>query len=390
MLRFASLLALVSGFLYLTAFRSEDPFLNDRPFPVNTTIARFFLDNERAFSNSHYNLDRPEADTLSQMRVLLLNYTAYDSAYVQKIHKSIQQQLPRCVVTDFWDGSIAALNQALLGQDAVVVVYPATGSGIQLKGYSTALNRYMQQGGGVIVTGTHEFSVLQQLDLFDLDFGYYCKNRGIHTLTSDHPVLAGIPTEFNSSNYLYPLDVSDPQFVSLAEIGGYPVVGYKNVGSGKVVYIGIEYYYDEEESVHLLQNALSWMQNETASAAAPPLPMQLNASLSPKKRSEEYLYTGSAVSRSESPQTAVFDLKIYPNPYMEKATLDIEMNKAAQVSVEMTDESGRIVAVLLPRRQLNAGVYRIEVPNLAPGIYFVQCQTGDKLTVKKVVKTSSR
>jgi 5-hydroxyisourate hydrolase-like protein (transthyretin family) len=203
--------------------------------------------------------------------------------------------------------------------------------------------------------------------------------------------MSGIPTDFNSGNYLYPLDVSDPQFVSLAEIGGYPVVGYKNIGLGKIVYIGIEYYYEEEEATHLLQNALSWLGNESqgvaSSAGQTPL---LDATARLKKRSEEHLYTGSAVSRSENNQTPAFDLKIYPNPYMEKATLDIEMNKASQVSVDMTDESGRVVAVLLPRRQLNAGVYRIELPNLAAGIYFVQCQTGEKTTVKKVVKTSSR
>jgi hypothetical protein len=387
MLRLASILALVSGLCSLMAFRSEDPFAHDRPFPVNSTVARFFLDNERYALPGMPGSERPEMDTSSQLRVLLLNYSAYDSAYVNKIHRAIQQQIPACQITDFWDGSASDLNQALGSQDVVVISYPAAGNTAQLKAYASSLSRFLQQGGGIIVTGTHEFSVLQQMNLFDLDFGYYCKNRPIHSQSTDHPILNGISSETMLNNYLYPLDVSDPAFVTLADVGGYPVVGYKPVGAGKVAYIGIEYYYEEEQATRLLQNTIIWMAGQYAQAAVSGN-MPAGSDLRPRKRTEEYLYAGSSQSRSEQPVVAELDLKIYPNPYMEKGNLDINLNRATQVSVEMTDESGRIVAVLLPRRSLNTGTYRLELPNVAPGIYFIQCQTGESNTVRKVVKSA--
>ena len=56
----------------------------------------------------------------------------------------------------------------------------------------------------------------------------------------------------------------------------------------------------------------------------------------------------------------------------------------------MTDESGGIVAILLPSRVLNQGFYRLEVPNVPSGVYFVKCRIGNQTTVKKVVKVTTQ
>ena len=50
----------------------------------------------------------------------------------------------------------------------------------------------------------------------------------------------------------------------------------------------------------------------------------------------------------------------------------------------------RIVAVVLPQKSLSPGLYRLELPNLSAGVYFVQCKTGEKITTRKVVKTATR
>ena len=95
------------------------------------------------------------------------------------------------------------------------------------------------------------------------------------------------------------------------------------------------------------------------------------------------LYAGSG-SKSES-----VNIKIYPNPYFSKATLDIELTKVTPVKVEMTDEVGRNVAVILPKKTVGPGLCRFDLPNIAPGIYFLQVQLGDQTYVRKVVKSAS-
>lgn len=352
--------------LGLAAFRSEDPFSHDRPFPFNSFIAHLFLEEERSAPASAVETMIAEADSAAGLRVLMLNYFSYDSSYANKVQRVIQRRIPSSIFTEFWDGSSEELSAALSGQDAVVAAYPSGGSPEAASLYGKMLSQFIKAGGTVVLTGTHEFATLQQIGLFELDYGYYCKEQYMGQLQPEHPIFQGNSTEFSTEVYQYPLDISDPGFVSLAEVRGYPFIGYKQIGAGKVVYLGLEYYHDEPQSSRLLSNVLRWAVKTRV------------------KRSEEVLYAG----RKGFEKTIHFDVKIYPNPYVSKATLDIELNKPSSMAVEMTDELGRLVAVLLPRRNLTAGFYRLELPNVAPGVYLVQCRSSEGTEVKKVVKTA--
>ncbi|MBC7776444.1 MAG: T9SS type A sorting domain-containing protein [Phycisphaerae bacterium] len=364
MFRKLSLMALLAGIFCLAAFRS-DPFSYERPFAFNSTIDHLFWEEEHAAPVSMNETVAAEADSLNGLRVMMLNSFAYDSAYANKVQRVIQRRMPSSAFTEFWDGSSDDLSTALTGQDAVVVAYPSGGSPELIRAFGKVLGQFARLGGAVILTGTHEFGALQQLGLFDLDYGYYCKERSIGQILSEHPVFQGVGNDFSTEVYQYPLDISDPGFVALAEVRGYPFMGYKQIGAGKVVYLGLEYYFDEPQSSRLLTNVLRWV-------AKPRV-----------KRSEVVLYAGKGF---EKPNT--FDLKIYPNPYVSKATLDIDITKPTSMAVDMTDELGRQVTVLLPRRNLSTGLYRLELPNLEPGVYLVQCQSSEGTVVRKVVKAA--
>ncbi len=380
MLRFASILALVAGLSGLAAYRAEQSKFGLPAFAFNTTVTHSFFPQGRMIALPDVGENASEADTTSSLRILMLNVCSYDSAYPGKVHRIIQHHLPASSIVDFWEGNASDLSAKLSEYDAVVLAYPSGGTPATLKAYGQALTQYVQQGGAVVLTGSHEFSVLQQLGLFDLDFGYFCANPTIHGLNADHPLLSGTRSEFTLKNYAYPLDISDPAFVTLADIQGYPVLGYKPIGSGKVIYLGMEYYYDEAEPNLILTNALRWA-SRPRTQISPGTDVWASRRT---KRTEEVLYAGSRGQKVD-----VFDLKIYPNPYMSKANLDIDLKKPTTVAVDMTDETGRLVSVLLPRKNLSTGLFRIELPNVAPGVYFLQCRMGDRTVVRKIVKSSA-
>jgi len=408
MIRVATPFALALGLLGLTALRAETPKCNDWSCPACSAPAS--SDAGLAFHFLHIddlNLN-PQADTTTALRILMFDYSAFDSAYADKVRRIVQAQLPASVISEFWEGSTQDLNGLLATHDAVVITYPSGGDPNQVKMYGKLLTQFVRQGGVVVLTGTNDFQVLQQLGLFDVEFGYTCEDPVIHEITPEHAILEGTSPQIPLSDFVYPLDVSDPDFVTLVDVLGFqnedspvscwtyteeevdpaslrnfPVIGYKTLGAGKVVYLGMEYYHDQAEPAHILANTLRW-------ATQPKMPSagmtakevrQLNR---PVKRSEEVLQAGTG------PKQEIFDLKIYPNPYYDKATLDIELKKATNVAVEMTDETGRIVAVVLPQKSLSPGLYRLELPNLSAGVYFVQCKTGEKITTRKVVKTATR
>lgn len=323
-------------------------------------------------------------------KILLLNYSAYDSAYAEKVMNILAQQIPSAEISVFWKGSPQQLAAQVAQHHVVVVPYPANDPDRLARVYGKVLRQYVLRGGAVIFCGTDKFGILQQYNLFDLDFGYFCTAIGTHEDDKDHPIFKETPEDFVLANYVYPLDVSDSAYVSLANVRGYSTVGYKPLGSGKVVYIGIEYYYSEPIATQILANAVCWLcppsacnppaaePNKSVSEADPP-PMLAGRV---PRRVEEQLYAGTGFGSQVG-------LKIYPNPYIEKAFLDFTLEKPVTTTIEMTNESGTRVALLLPYRHLNPGQYRVELPNLSPGVYIVKCQMGNQTITRKVVKVGA-
>ncbi|MCS7036523.1 MAG: T9SS type A sorting domain-containing protein [Saprospiraceae bacterium] len=371
-----------------TAFVVASPQSGEKVAPVASTVS------ERTFpwlfdALGEWEQEVPFCSSLLQAsnpKILLLNYSAYDSAYADKIRNILLRQIPSAEIAMFWKGSPQELAAQAAQHHVIVVPYPANDRERLARAYGKVLRQYVLRGGAVVFCGTDKFGILQQYNLFDLDFGYFCSAVGVHEDDKTHPIFRETPEDFTPINYVYPLDVSDQAYVSLANVRGYSTIGYKPMGAGKVAYIGIEYYYDEPVSSQILANAVCWLCPPSTCGPATQeltLPAESEATSAlvarPIRRVEEQLYAGTGAANAA-------EVKIYPNPYVEKAFLEFSLDKPTAATIEMTNESGARVAMLLPYRNLNPGQYRVELPNLSPGVYFVKCQLGGQTVTRKVVK----
>jgi hypothetical protein len=192
-------------------------------------------------------------------------------------------------------------------------------------------------------------------------------------------LLKGIPEGFRLTNYAYPLDVSDPSFVTIAEINGYAAAGYKPEGKGNVIYLGFEYYYDEPVSTRLLVNAVLWGNQYTPSKTEA---MFGKTGVKPRRATLR-------LAPGDIPSNETFKLKIYPNPFLATADIDIAIAQATPISIEITDQIGKLVAVVLERKTLAAGRHILELPDVKPGVYFVKCKSGATTIVRKIVKVEN-
>lgn len=360
--------SLVFASALLLAFTPLQPVSQAGPFAVNSTEAHAFVPTWRAIPEYEYDFEAPEADTSAVLGVLMFQYASYDANYSEKVQDIVRQKFPQSDITEFNEGTPEDLSLALRGRGAVVLAYPSTGQAPQLKAYGAVLKRFAQQGGIVIATGTHEYAILQQLGLFDLDYGYFCAEPVIHLSPTpstsgaiQQQLLAGLPAGFSLKDYAYPLDISDPNFVTVADVKGYPVAGYKVLGSGKIFYLGLEFYNEEAQPATLMANALRFARFSA--------------------RTFEYFIAGSG-NRWQK-----VSMSVYPNPYVEKANLDLELEKGGTAFVEVVDLYGKQVALLLPKRNLSAQLYRFELPsNIPAGTYFVRCWLGERMESRQVQK----
>lgn len=345
-------------------------------FAFNTAVAHMFGSDNRFLPGNLLDESGTAAiaDSASY-NVLLFNYSAYDSLYAAQMRYFLSRELPGANLTDYKNESVDRLERLLEKQHAVVITYPSGGDPDALAAMGKKLENFVRNGGVVVITGTHETSAIQALGLLSPDEAYYYEGATVQPKRPDHGMVKGVAGNFNLSNFVYPMEFADSDFVTVAEAEGMSVLGYKEMGEGKVIYLGLEYYTDEVVPSKILSNIFSWSLASAIPVSAKPEYTTTRV----LKRTEEILYAGS-VPR--------FDLKIYPNPYVEKAALEINIDKQTMVSAEMTNEMGSVVALLLPQKMLTPGFYRLEIPNLEAGIYVVHCKIGNHIETRKVVKVS--
>jgi Secretion system C-terminal sorting domain/PKD domain len=88
------------------------------------------------------------------------------------------------------------------------------------------------------------------------------------------------------------------------------------------------------------------------------------------------------------PQQLIVNVATNPNPFLDKTTFSVNMNKSENVNIEVFDMIGNKVANVVDNEQMGAGTHTIQwsPENLAAGVYFVRVQTGDQVTVQRIVK----
>lgn len=369
MLRVAFILSIWLGLLPNEA-RCDNFFTS-----LSTTAPSYLLENQ----DNDCEFDFPTNPF--SCRILMFNYAAYDTVYAQKLRKFVSQRMPNASFKNFWNGSALQLETALADQQVALLPYPSKGDFSKLQNFGMVLRAFVRRGGMVIFTGSHDFEVLQRLGLIELDYAYFFSDPRVIRQPIDHPITAGLPSNFSLTNYAYPLDISDPEFVNLAEINGYSTAGFKPMGKGSVVYLGFEYYYDESLPTQLLINSLTWaVKNSQPDAesfvekTATRRPKRITLRLKP----EEY------------PQKDEFRLNIYPNPFYERADLELSLGDPTNVSIEITDELGGLVNTMIDRKTLGIGKHVLELPDLPTGIFFVKIKCGNSTEVRKIVKIKTR
>jgi PKD repeat protein len=93
--------------------------------------------------------------------------------------------------------------------------------------------------------------------------------------------------------------------------------------------------------------------------------------------------TGTLVNVDEAEEVQL-GFAIYPNPTSESSTVEFQLSKDQNVTVEVKDIMGRTVAILA-KGQLNAGYHTFNTPSLSKGIYMIDLISGNKHHVRRLI-----
>jgi len=76
----------------------------------------------------------------------------------------------------------------------------------------------------------------------------------------------------------------------------------------------------------------------------------------------------------------------YPNPFYDKVSISLKLEKAASVTVELYDITGRIVKTLA-KEELSTGdhIFKWDASTMEPGLYFYTVRTGNEMMTQKLI-----
>lgn len=82
-------------------------------------------------------------------------------------------------------------------------------------------------------------------------------------------------------------------------------------------------------------------------------------------------------------------IKIYPNPFSQQSTLEFELSNDTEVSIFVSDITGKKLTTLADNQQKTAGIHQLtfNAQDIAPGIYYCTMMAGDKIQSQKMLIT---
>ena len=97
-------------------------------------------------------------------------------------------------------------------------------------------------------------------------------------------------------------------------------------------------------------------------------------------------FESNPTSVEENKVDADFNLNVYPNPFNPTTTIEYELPRATDVSVQIYDTLGKVVAQLVNEFE-NAGHFKIvwNAKDIPSGVYFCKIEAGNFVQTKKIV-----
>ena len=261
------------------------------------------------------------------VHILVMTYGVDMTTRYPNMINSITQYYPLVSFTQHSYTTPSALSAAL--QNKQILLFPSQINGTNSYAQMVSVvQNFISNGGIAIICGsTNTTTNLYDLGLFSGSYqGYLYSGTSLTVLDTTNKITKDLPLSISSNYYTTYQSITNSDKTKLVEYNTSDVVSYRNIGSGKAIYIGYDYYYDDINSEHILANAVklasssipSWINLSTcagnvASNAADSIRITISSN-----GLAGGTYTGSVIIQSNDPRnpydTVLCTLNVSYNP----------------------------------------------------------------------------
>ena len=172
---------------------------------------------------------------------------------------AISQYFTRYKVTKLYSTVANDLQIALQGKD--VLLFPEDESGIlsSYSQYAAIVQAFVASGKRIIICGSGTTGGSQRIFTMGLFTGTYINTVSTINLTvldTTDEITKNVPLFFIAPNATFYNDITNTDKIKLVEYGTNDVVCYRNIGLGKAIYIGFDYFAYGNEAARIVSNSI--------------------------------------------------------------------------------------------------------------------------------------
>ncbi|MDX1911595.1 MAG: PKD domain-containing protein, partial [Saprospiraceae bacterium] len=215
-----------------------------------------------------YSLDATGAGT--QARVLIFNYNAFFYS-IDGLLLALDPYSANYNIEFLSSLDPTAFAAQLAQQDVLIFpdMPPSAETDFILHQLRQTILDFVDGGGSIVFCGQeYGGSVLSFSGYWQSGFSPFYISNQIMNLSA-HPITAGLATTQVAPYASVAIQFNNPDFVSISSYSGYSWIGYRQIASSKLVYLGSNFNFISPELGQMLHNTLQWCGNGGGVAFSP-------------------------------------------------------------------------------------------------------------------------
>ena len=213
-----------------------------------TTPYGNIITNELTICNTgagemQWSIDEPLLTEKGLQVLALVNGADATNEYA-KTKNAINAYFTDYVLTELTTYDAATLSAALENKDILLIPEQEDCNEVAFAAFAPIVHNFVNGGGTVILLGTASpegtGTCIFELDLLHGEF-VTSESGTCEVILPEDPLLENVTGNYVAQAATFKYNITDPDYVSVIELNGDDLIGYRPIGAGRVVLIGHDY-----------------------------------------------------------------------------------------------------------------------------------------------------
>jgi len=181
---------------------------------------------------------------------------------------ALNQNFTRYRLTTTSSTTPAVLQSALAGKDVLLMPESESGTPSVYTTLAPVLQSFVNNGGSIVICGSGGTQAACVFNTGLFSGTYYTNANGLTATVTNpsHPIAAGLSPSFPGSNATFVMNFTNADKTDIIQYQSQSLLSVRNIGMGRAIYIGFDYYAYDVNASRALGNIFNWLQNDIAPA----------------------------------------------------------------------------------------------------------------------------